>query len=182
MARQASLDSIEEYLNLEQLIPALKDGTSRVLRATSGYTIGLAKIYKALLPLTEMINRRSHITEADLQFAIDGLFEALHDHPLHNQIRALTARMREGKLLPNEQSTEDLMRFLVEQGMSRSVISIPTEISDEFWRFFNELMAEPELKGLGEVSLDVLRIVLTANEPLVVLLINQLLQIRYLYH
>lgn len=178
MARQANPVSIEEYLNLEELIPALKDGTSRVLRATSGYTMGLARIYKAVLPLTEMINRRTHITEAELQGGIDKLFEALNDHPLNNQIRALTARMREGKLLPNEQSTEDLMRFMVEQGMSRSMISIPAEISDEFWNFFNELMAEPELKGLGEVSLDVLRIVLTAYEPLLLQIINQLKDLR----
>lgn len=178
MARQANPVSIEEYLNLEELIPALKDGTSRVLRATSGYTMGLARIYKAVLPLTEMINRRAHITEAELQGGIDKLFEALNDHPLNNQIRSLTARMREGKLLPNEQSTEDLMRFMVEQGMSRSVISIPAEISDEFWNFFNALMAEPELKGLGEVSLDVLRIVLTAYEPLLLQIINQLKDLR----
>ena len=178
MARQASPVSIEEYLNLEQLIPALKGGTSRMLRATSGYTLGLARIYKAVMPLTGMINRRTPIVEAELSAGIDKLFETLHDHPLNNQIRALTARMREGKLLPNEQSTEDLIRFMVEQGMSRSVISIPAEISDEFWSFFNELMAEPELKGLGEVSLDVLRIVLTAYEPLLVQIINQLKDLR----
>jgi predicted unusual protein kinase regulating ubiquinone biosynthesis (AarF/ABC1/UbiB family) len=180
LAPQASPISIEDYLNFDELIPALKDGTSRLVRATGGYTTGVAKIYTALLPITELVNRRTHITEAELKVALDTLFDSLADHPFMEQIRAVTARMRQGNLLPNEQSTENLMRFLVEQAMARSanVISIPVEISDEFWKFFNALMAEPELRGLGEVSLDVLRIVLTAYESLLVQILNQLKDLR----
>ena len=81
-------------------------------------------------------------------------------------------------LLPNEESTENLIGFLMDQVTARSVVTIPTEITDEFWKFFNELMSDPELKGLGEVSLDVLRIFLTAYEPLITQVLNQVKELR----
>jgi predicted unusual protein kinase regulating ubiquinone biosynthesis (AarF/ABC1/UbiB family) len=170
----------DDSLILGDLIPVLRQRTVRLARATGDYTLGVAKILKSLLPLTDLLNRRERISEEQLHEAINQLFASLVGHPLTGQLRGLTARMRAGNLLPNEQSTEELIRFLVDQATARSVITIPTEITDEFWNFFNELLADPELKGIGEVSLDVLRIVLTAYEPLLVQLINQLKDLRQL--
>ena len=178
MPKQVVPVAIDEYLNLEELLPALKDQTWRLMRSTGDFTVGVAKIYRSLLPLVESINRRDAITEEELGRALDEIFLALHEHPVTLQLRNLTTRMRSGNLLPNEESTENLIRFLVEQVTARSVVAIPTEITDEFWKFFNELMSDPELKGLGEVSLDVLRIFLTAYEPLIVQVINQLKDLR----
>lgn len=178
MAKQAKPVSIDEYLKLEDVLPALKDQTVKLARSTGQFTVGLAKIYRSLLPLTELINRRSDITEQELHVALDELFLALQEHPLNQQLRSLTTRMRSGNLLPNEQSTENLIRFLVEQVTARSVVPIPPQLTDEFWKFFNELMSEPELRGLGEVSLDVLRIFLTAYEPLITQVINQVKDLR----
>ena len=178
MSKQLAPTAIDEYLNLEDILPALKDRTYKLVRNTSEFTIGVAKIYRSLLPLIELINRRGEVTEPELAVALDEIFAALRAHPVTLQLRSLTTRMRSENLLPNEESTENLLRFLVDQVTARSVVAIPTEITDEFWKFFNELMGEQELKGLGEVSLDVLRIFLTAYEPLIVQVINQLKELR----
>lgn len=180
MSRQAVPVAIDEYLNLEELLPALKDQTWRLVRSTGDFTVGVAKIYRSLLPLVALINRKGEINEEELGKALDEIFLALHEHPVTLQLRNLTTRMRSGNLLPNEESTESLIRFLVDQVTARSVVDIPKEITEEFWKFFNELMSDPELKGLGEVSLDVLRIILNAYEPLIVQVINQLKDLRRL--
>jgi len=168
----------DEFPKLDELLPALKDQTYRLVRSTGDYTVGVARIYRSLLPLVELINRRTPVTEAELHGALDEIFNALQAHPLTLHLRQLTSRMRSGNLLPNEQSTENLIRFLVEQVTARSVVPIPPQVTEEFWKFFNELMAEPELRGLGEVSLDVLRIFLTAYEPLLAQVINQVKELR----
>jgi len=178
LAKQVKPVAIDDYLKLEEILPALKNQTSRLVRSTSDFTVGVAKIYRALLPLVELINRRSPITEQELHRALDELFLALQQHPVTLQLRTLTDRMRSGNLLPNEESTENLLRFLVDQVTSRSVVPIPPQVTEEFWKFFNELMSEPELRGLGEVSLDVLRIFLTAYEPLIAQVINQMKDLR----
>ncbi len=178
MAKQVKPVAIDDYLKLEEILPALKIQTSRLVRSTSDFTVGVAKIYRALLPLVELINRRSPVTEPELHQALDELFLALQQHPVTLQLRTLTDRMRSGNLLPNEESTENLLRFLVDQVTSRSVVPIPPQVTEEFWKFFNELMSEPELRGLGEVSLDVLRIFLTAYEPLIAQVINQMKDLR----
>ena len=178
MAKQVKPVAIDEYLKLEEVLPALKGQTVRLVRSTSDFTVGVAKICRSLLPLIELINRRSEISEQELHLALNELFLALQEHPVTLQLRTLTTRMRSGNLLPNEQSTENLIRFLVEQVTARSIVPIPKQLTDEFWKFFNELMSEPELRGLGEVSLDVLRIVLTAYEPLIAQLINQIKDLR----
>jgi predicted unusual protein kinase regulating ubiquinone biosynthesis (AarF/ABC1/UbiB family) len=168
----------DDNFKLETVLPALKDRTFRLVRSTGEFTVGLGNIYKALLPLLELLNRRSEISEVELHAALDELFAALQRHPLNHQVRDLTSRMRSENLLPNETSTENLIRFLVDQVTARSVVAIPPEVTAEFWKFFNELMSEPELKGLGEVSLEVLRIVIVAYEPLIVQLLNQLKDLR----
>ena len=178
MSKQVTPVAVDEYFNLEEILPALRDRTYKMVRNTSEFTIGVAKVYRSLLPLIELINRRGEIREQELAAALDEIFAALREHPVTLQLRNLTTRMRSENLLPNEQSTENLIHFLVEQITARSVVPIPTEITDEFWKFFNELMGDPEVQGLGEVSLDVLRIFLTAYEPLIVQVINQLKDLR----
>lgn len=178
MSRKVVPIAIDDYLNLDEIIPALKGQTYRFVRSTGEFTVGIARIYRSLLPLIELINRRGPITEEELHGALDELFGALHAHPVTLQLRSLTTRMRSDNLLPNEQSTENLIRFLVDQVTARSVVTIPKEVTDEFWKFFNELMSDPELKGLGEVSLDVLRIFLTAYEPLIAQTLNQVKELR----
>ncbi len=178
MPRAAKPIPVDPPLSFGELLPALKDRAQWALRSTGELTIGFARILKALGPLIDLLNSEEDISEAQLHVALDGLFEALAQHPLVGQLRVLTDRMREKRLLPNESSTEDLIRFLVDQVHKRSLINIPKEVSDEFWRFFDELMSEPELRGLGEVSLDVARILLSAYEPLLTLLINQLKALR----
>ncbi len=175
----ASLPSaVDDYLNLDGVLPALKARTGRLVRSTGEFTFGLGKIYKSIIPLAELINRRGAISEPELHQALDDLFVALRAHPLNNQVRDLTSRMRSENLIPNEASTEQLIHFLVDQLTARSVVSIPAEVTAEFWKFFNQLMSEPELRGLGEVSLDVLRIFITAYEPLIVQVLNQLKELR----
>ena len=178
MSKQVTPVAADEYFNLEEILPALRDRTYKIVRNTGEFTVGIAKIYRSLPPLIELINRRGEIREQELTAALDEIFSALRKHPVTLQLRNLTTRMRSENLLPNEQSTENLIHFLVEQITARSVVPIPTEITDEFWKFFNELMGDPELQGLGEVSLDVLRIFLSAYEPLLVQVINQLKDLR----
>ncbi len=178
MAKQGKPVAIDEYLKLEEVLPAIKGQTVRLVRSTGDFTVGVAKIYRSLLPLIELINRRGDITEQELHLALDELFLALQAHPVTLQLRTLTTRMRSGNLLPNEESTENLIRFLVDQVSARSIVPIPPQLTDEFWKFFNELMSEPELRGLGEVSLDVLRIVISAYEPLIAQAINQVKDLR----
>jgi ubiquinone biosynthesis protein len=178
LAKQVVPVAIDEYIKLEELLPALKDQTVRLARSTGEFTVGVAKVYRSLLPLVELINRKGPIAEPELHAALDEIFLALQQHPLTMQLRTLTTRMRSGNLLPNEQSTENLIRFLVDQVTARSIVPIPTAVTEEFWKFFNELMSEPELRGLGEVSLDVLRIFLSAYEPLLTQVINQVKELR----
>ena len=178
MSNPQATITMGDYLKMEEFLPALRDQTFRLARSTGEFTLGLARIYRSLTPLIELINRKTEISEQEFGAALDEIFLALNDHPLIGQLRNLTTRMRSGSLLPNEESTENLLRFVVDQVTSRSVVDIPAEITDEFWKFFNELMADPEVKGLGEISLDVLRVFLNAYEPLLVQVINQLKDLR----
>jgi ubiquinone biosynthesis protein len=156
----------------------LREQTGRLLNVSRAYASGLVNVYVGLRPLTSLINRQADIDEAELHDALDSLFAALRRHPLNDQLAWLTRRLRDDNVLPNEASTENLLRFLMDQVTARSVFPIPDQVTEEFWSFFNDLMSEPELKGLGEVALDVLRILLTAYEPLMVEVINQLKHLR----
>ncbi len=174
MPKTAVASSDEAQLKLEEWLPVLRERTQRTMRSTGEFASGLAKIYVAMRPLATLINRHADATEQEMHDAIDSLFVSLRNHPLNEQIKQLTTRLREDNILPNEESTENLLRFLIDQITARSVIPIPEQVTEEFWGFFNDLMAEPELQGLGEVSLDVARIVLNAYEPVLVDVLNQL--------
>jgi predicted unusual protein kinase regulating ubiquinone biosynthesis (AarF/ABC1/UbiB family) len=138
-----------------------------------------ARVVGALLPLTRLMAQPAHLTEAQLGAELDRIFDALYQHPLTEQTRRFTSYLREQRVLPNEGSTESLIRYVVEQVVARSPVPVPQKIVDEFWGFFHELMAEPELRGLADLGLDVVRLLLRTYEPLLVSVINELKDIFY---
>ncbi len=137
----------------------------------TGHTI---QISRGALPLVSLLSHDRDIHRDELSTAIDELFEALYGHPLTQTTQKLTEFMRQRHLIPNEQSTENLIRFVVDQIVARSPVDIPEPVLNEFWNFFDELFSSPEIKGLGEMSLDMIRLVLRTYEPLIVEVINLL--------
>ena len=81
-------------------------------------------------PLANLVNRQAEVTEPELHDALDTLFLALRRHPVNEQLRELTRRLRDDNILPNEESTENLLRFLIDQVTARSVIPIPDQVTD----------------------------------------------------
>jgi ubiquinone biosynthesis protein len=132
------------------------------------------RIVAAFMPLTRLMAQPAHISEAQFGAELDRIFTALYQHPLTAQTRRFTSYLRERNLLPNEGSTENLIRYVLDEVVARSPIPVPQKIVDEFWGFFHELMAEPELRGLAELGLDIVRLLLRAYEPLLVQVINEL--------
>jgi predicted unusual protein kinase regulating ubiquinone biosynthesis (AarF/ABC1/UbiB family) len=118
------------------------------------------------------------ITQPQLAAVLDNLFQALYLHPLNKHARSLTTCLRRYNLIPNEQTTEKLIRYVLDQVIARSPVPVPEAVVDEFWVFFRELFSEPELRGLTELSLDIVRLVLRTYEPQLVDVINLLKDTR----
>lgn len=129
---------------------------------------------RGFAPLLRLLANEDDLTREDLVVAVDRAFEGLYQHPLMRQSHQFTRFLRQRKLIPNEQSTEDLIRFVLEQTVARSPVPVPPALVDEFWQFFNELFSSPELKGLGELTLDMVRLVIRTYEPLLVEVANLL--------
>ncbi len=138
-----------------------------------------AKVAKAFVPLTKLLGGESHVRPEEFTRELDRIFEALYQHPLTEQTRRVTAYLRSRNVLPNEGTTESLIRYVVNESVARSPIPVPQQIVDEFWTFFHELMADPELRGLADLGLDITRLVLKTYEPLLVEVINELKDIYY---
>ena len=138
-----------------------------------------ARVVAAFMPLTRLMAQPAHIDEAQFGRELDRIFAALYQHPLTEQTRRFTSYLRARNMLPNEGSTENLIRYIVNEAVARSPIPVPQKIVDEFWGFFHELMAEPELRGLADLGLDIARLVLRSYEPLLVSVINELKDIFY---
>jgi ubiquinone biosynthesis protein len=145
-----------------------------LLRELSTLTASTYRATRGFGPLLKTLSHDQDVTRDELAASIDKAFEALYQHPLLRSTEKLTRYLRRRKLIPNEQSTEELIRFVVEQITARSPVPVPQPLVDEFWQFFNELFSSPELKGLGELSLDMVRLVLKTYEPLLVEIINLL--------
>lgn len=143
---------------------------AQLARAPAALTRALA----VLAPLGQLLARAEPVEPAQLGAALDQVFEPLYRHPLTAQVAQATRWLRRNGLLPNEDSTEGLIRFVVEQAVARSPVPVPQAIVDEFWSYFDELMSAPELRGLGELGLDMLRLVLRTYEPLLAEVINEL--------
>lgn len=145
-----------------------------VLRDLSQLTTQTVRISRSAVPLVTLLSHDRDIEREQLSEAIDSLFDALYEHPLTGTIERLTDYLRTRKLLPNEESTENLIRFIVDQAVARSPVDIPEPVLREFWNLFEELFSSPEIKGLGEMSLDMVRLVFRTYEPLLVEVINLL--------
>ena len=172
------MTELESKKLVEINLPVLKHRTDSVLRGAGGFAISTVKLPKAFWPLAQLFLREENVTREMLAEDLDSLFATLYQHPLSEHSRLFTTYLRKYKLLPNEESTENLIRFLVKQVVSRSPVEIPDIILDEFWSFFQELISAPELKGLVELNLDIVRLVLRTYEPLLVELINKVKHIR----
>jgi ubiquinone biosynthesis protein len=158
----------------------------RLLRGAGGLAMQAARlpesatrVVAAVMPLTRLLAREAHIDAAALGVEIDRIFEVLYKHPITEQSRRLTTYLRARNVLPNEGTTEGLIRYVVNEVVSRSPIPVPQKIVDEFWGFFHELMAEPELHGLADLGLDISRLLLRTYEPLLAEVINELKDIFY---
>ncbi|HEX4871685.1 MAG TPA: AarF/ABC1/UbiB kinase family protein [Nevskiaceae bacterium] len=145
-----------------------------LLRELGAVTVSTYRLTQGFLPLLKLLGTEADVTREDLSRVIDAAFEGLYRHPLTRGTRRLTEALRARQLIPNEQSTEELIRFLVEQVVSRSPVPVPEALIQEFWTFFGELFASDELKGLGELTLDMARLVLRTYEPQFVEVINLL--------
>ena len=143
-----------------------------ILRDLGSLTVSTYKVSRGFVPLLRSLTHENDITREELAAGIDQAYAALYKHPLMHQTERVTAYLRRRRLIPNEQSTEELIRFMVEQVVARSPMPVPDALVQEFWQFFNELFASPELKGLGELTLDMSRLVLKTYEPLLVEIVN----------
>jgi ubiquinone biosynthesis protein len=154
---------------------ARDDGESTgLLHEIGSFTVSTYRVSRGLVPLGKLLSSEQDVTRDDLSQAIDEAFRALYVHPLLRQTERLTGYLRRRRLIPDEQSTEDLIRFVIEQVVARSPVPVPEQLVQEFWQFFNELFSSPELKGLGELSLDMVRLVLRTYEPTLVEIVNLL--------
>ncbi len=151
--------------------PAVRTG---LLRDLGSLTLSTYRISQSLNPLIKLLRMQVEVDREALSAAIDVIFEALYQHPLMRSTERVTRFLRARRLIPNEQSTEELIRYVVDQAVQRSPVQVPDAIIEEFWRFFDELFASPEIKGLGELSLDMVRMVLRTYEPQLVEIVNLL--------
>ncbi|MEW6166710.1 MAG: AarF/ABC1/UbiB kinase family protein [Pseudomonadota bacterium] len=143
-----------------------------LLRELRSLTVSTYRVSQGFVPLLRVLGSETDVTRDELAAAIDSAFDGLYRHPLLRSTERLTAYLRARRLIPNEQSTEDLIRYIVEQAVARSPMPVPEQLVQEFWQFFNELFSSPELKGLGELTLDMVRLVIRTYEPLLVEVVN----------
>ena len=148
--------------------------TRVALRELGALSVQTAHVIRGLRPLMATLAHSNDVTRDELRVAVDALFEPLYAHPLNEQIERTTRFLRAKRLIPNEQSTEELIRFVVEQAVARSPVPVPDAIVNEFWAFFEELFASPDVKGLGDMSLDMTRLAVRTYEPMLVEIINLL--------
>ena len=181
-----SLSPKDSESNPNSTLGAVRATGMRFLRGAKDLAIqtaqlpgSTAKVAKAFGPLTSMLGGETHITNERFSQELDRIFEALYEHPLTEQTRRITTYLRSRNVLPNEGSTESLIRYVLNESVARSPIPVPQQIVDEFWTFFHELMSDPELRGLADLGLDITRLILKTYEPLLVEVINELKDIFY---
>ena len=152
-------------------LPTPKSG---LLRELGSITVSTYQVSKGFVPLGRLLASSDDVSQMQLAAAIDRLFEKLYEHPIVQQSGRITERLRAKGVIPNEQSTEKLIRFVVDQSLQRSPVPVPEALVQEFWNFFDELFTAPELKGLGELSLDMVRLVIKTYEPMLTEVVNLL--------
>lgn len=145
-----------------------------ILRELGSLTVQTYQVSRSFAPLVKLLTDEDDITREELAEAVDTVFAGLYAHPITRSAERITAYLRRRRLIPNEQSTEELIRFVVDQLVQRSPVTVPDALVQEFWKFFDELLGANELKGLGELTLDIVRLVLRTYEPLLVEVVNLL--------
>lgn len=145
-----------------------------LVRELGALGVSTVRVSRGFMPLLKLLGSDEDIDREQLGLVIDRAFAGLYQHPVLRSTERITQLLRKRRLIPDEQSTEDLIRFVVEQVVARSPVPVPEALVNEFWQFFNELFSAPELKGLGELGLDMVRLVLRSYEPLLVEVINLL--------
>ena len=163
---------------IEINFPVLRKKTDSVLRGAGNLAISTVKLPAAFMPIGQLFVTEKEVTQELLGQEIDVLFDILNKHPISEHSRQFTQYLRKYKLIPNEDTTEGLIHFLIKQVVSRSPVEIPEALTEEFWQFFQELIDAPELKGLVETNLEIIRSVLRTYEPLLVDLINRTKHLR----
>ncbi|MGH8540826.1 MAG: AarF/UbiB family protein, partial [Stenotrophobium sp.] len=156
----------------ETKLPKKAEPQRGILREIGSLTVSTYKLSRSVVPLLKLLAHENDITRSELATVIDHIFTGLYKHPILHQTARVTTFLRKRKLIPNEQSTEGLIRYLVEQVVERSPMPVPEALVQEFWQFFDELFSSPELKGLGELTLDMARLVLRTYEPVLVEIVN----------
>lgn len=151
-----------------------QDKPKGLLRELGSLTMSTYHLSRGFVPLGKLLAASEDVSSDQLGRAIDGVFEKLYAHPVVRQTGRITESLRSKGLIPNEQSTEGLIRFVMDQSLQRSPVPVPEALVQEFWNFFNELFSAQELKGLGELSLDMVRLVLKTYEPLLTEVVNLL--------
>lgn len=149
-------------------------GARGLLGELGSLTVHTYRVSKSFGPLAKLLADDKDVSRAEVAAAVDAVFEALYAHPATRSTERITAFLRARSLIPNEQSTEELLRLVVEQMVQRSPVPVPEALVKEFWAFFEELFSSSELKGLGELTLDMVRLVLKTYEPLLVEVVNVL--------
>jgi ubiquinone biosynthesis protein len=145
-----------------------------VLRELGALSYQTWQVSRSFGPLVKLLASDRDVTREELGTGIDTVFAGLYRHPITRSAERITAYLRQRRLIPDEQSTEELMRFVIDQLAQRSPVAVPQALIDEFWKFFEELFRSDEVKGLGEVTLDMVRLVLRTYEPLLVESVNLL--------
>ena len=145
-----------------------------ILRELGSLTVQTYQVSRAFAPLVKLLAHEKDITQEELAQAVDTAFAGLYAHPITRSAERITVYLRQRQLIPNEQSTEELIRFVIDQLVQRSPVAVPDGLVQEFWNFFDELLSSNELKGLGELTLDIVRLVLRTYEPLLVEVVNLL--------
>ena len=143
-----------------------------VLGELGALTVQTYRLSRAFSPLLHLLAHEHDVTRDELSQAVDTVFEGLYAHPATRSLERITDHLRTRRLIPDEQSTEDLIRFVVDQLLQRSPVPVPQALIDEFWLFFEELFSSEEIKGLGEMSLDMVRLVISTYEPLLTEAVN----------
>jgi len=152
----------------------LEDKLALFLKEAGAFTWHSLHVTRAFFPLVSLLASPDNITAEELSEVIDNIFASLYKHPVMRHSRYITDLLRRKNIIPNEKTTEGLIRFLVDQAVLRSPVKVPKVVIDEFWTFFDELFSEPELKGLAELNLDIVRVILKSYEPLFVDAVNML--------
>lgn len=163
---------------LSESLNELSRSTVSILKRTGSIATSSLALPKLFSPVLKQVLSDEKIDRPTLSISLDELFEGLYKHPMSNYSKDITAYLRKSSFIPNEESTERLIRYLVSQSISRSPVEIPEIVIEEFWLFFQELIESPELTGIFELNLEISRAIIRVYEPLLVEAINTIKTLR----